>query len=102
MDKNNPNLFYAQNNENLIILNSTENENISIINQEKANDYLKNISSVSLIDDKFLVKTCFGPKKLMEITSNGSTYFHEYNYCLKYEYHYLLGKNEFHKKYQYL
>ena len=80
-DKQNPNYFYAQTNKNLITLNSTEKENISIINQKSANEYLyKNISSVSLIDDIYLVKTCFGPNKLMEVSYNNKAFFHEYNY----------------------
>ena len=84
LDKNNPNYFYAQTNENLLILNSTENENISIINQLDADDYLyQNISSVSLIDDKYLVKTCFGPKILMGVEYNDKANFHEYNYLNK-------------------
>ena len=80
-DKQNPNYFYAQTNKNLITLNSTEKENISIINQKSTNEYLyKNISSVSLIDDIYLVKTCFGPNKLMEVSYNNKAFFHEYNY----------------------
>lgn len=63
-----PNYFYAQTNEKLITINATEGDNNEIINIETSNDYLyKDISSVSLIDDIYLIKTCFGPNKLVEV-----------------------------------
>ena len=67
-DTEKPYYFYAQANKNLIVINSTEGENNTIIETKTTNEYLyKEISSVTLIDDKYLVKTCFGPDNLMEV-----------------------------------
>jgi len=68
--------FYAQTYNELITINSTEGENCNIIERKEIseNSY-KDKSSVNIIDDNYLVKTCFGPNKLVEIISkNKETY----------------------------
>ena len=73
--------FYAQTYKNLITINSTEGENNTIIETKTTNEYLyKGISSVSLIDDTFLIKTCFGPDNLIQVLyKNKGTYFKKIN-----------------------
>ena len=80
-DTEKPYFFYAQTNKNLIIINSTEGENNAIIETKTTNeDLYKEISSVSLIDDKYVVKTCFGPDKLIEVLyKNKETYIKQNN-----------------------
>ena len=68
-DKTKPYLSYFYNLKSILYtINSTEGENVEIIQQIVKNDELplKNISSVYEIDD-FLIKTCFGPNKIIEI-----------------------------------
>ena len=80
-DNDNPNFFYAQTHKNLIIINSTEGDDNTIIENKISSEYLySDISSVSLIDEKYLVKTCFGPDNLMKVQyKNKETYIFEKN-----------------------
>ena len=80
-DNDNPNFFYAQTHKNLIIINSTEGDDNTIIENKISSEYLySDISSVSLIDEKYLVKTCFGPNNLMKVQyKNKETYIFEKN-----------------------
>ena len=81
VDQEKPYYFYAQTNQNLIVINSTDGENMTITEKRVIDEYAyKDISSVSLIDDKFLVKTCFGPDKLVEVEyNNKETFAHKNN-----------------------
>ena len=65
-----PSIFYGNNpNSEFLTINGT-NENNMKIYKEATNDYIyKNISSVLLYENKYLIKTCFGPNKIMEIIS---------------------------------
>ena len=76
-----PFFFYAQTNQNLFVINSTDVENMLITEKKIIEEYAyKDISSVSLINDKYLVKTCFGPNKLVEIQyNNEEIFFHQSN-----------------------
>ena len=67
LDQENP-YFYALTQNKLIVIDSTLGENCQIIDIKIPDEYIyEDISSISLIDDIFLVKTCIGPNKLMEI-----------------------------------
>ena len=67
-DQNHPYYFYAHANNELITINSTEGENCNIIERKEIEEYsYKDKSSASIIDNTYLVKTCFGPNKLVEI-----------------------------------
>ena len=63
-----PYLFYIQTINNLISINSTDEENCKLVRREIIDENLyNNISSVSLMDTHYLVKTCFGPDNIVEI-----------------------------------
>ena len=69
-DKGKPYLFHVYNlKSQFLTVNSTEGENMKIIqNIARSNETVKkDLSSVILYDDTFLVKTCFGPNKIVEI-----------------------------------
>ena len=69
-DKGKPYLFHVYNlKSQFLTVNSTEGENMKIIqNITRSNEAVKkDLSSVILYDDTFLVKTCFGPNKIVEI-----------------------------------
>ena len=67
-DQNHPYYFYAHANNELITINSTEGDNCNIIERKEIEEYsYKDKSSASIIDNTYLVKTCFGPNKLVEI-----------------------------------
>ena len=90
LDQEEPYYLYAQNNKNIIVINSTDGENMNIIEKEaiQENKY-GNISSVYLIDDDYLVKTCFGPNKLMEVQNkNKGKFIYFYNNFQKIKYCY--------------
>ena len=90
LDREEPYYLYAQNNKNIIVINSTDGENMNIIEKEaiQENKY-GNISSVYLIDDDYLVKTCFGPNKLMEVQNkNKGKFIYFYNNFQKIKYCY--------------
>ena len=80
-DQEEPYYLYAQTNKNLIVINSTEGENMNIKEKKVIEEYTyKDISSISLIDNIYLVKTCFGPNKLMEVEyKNKQKFFYKYN-----------------------
>ena len=90
LDQEEPYYLYAQNNKNIMVINSTDGENMNIIEKEaiQENKY-GNISSVYLIDDDYLVKTCFGPNKLMEVQNkNKGKFIYFYNNFEKIKYCY--------------
>ena len=67
-DKGKPYLFHVYNlKSQFLTVNSTEGENMKIIqNIARSNETVKkDLSSVILYDDTFLVKTCFGPNKIV-------------------------------------
>ena len=65
-----PSILYGNNpNSEFLIINGTNGNDITIY-KEPTNEYIyKNISSVLLYEKKYLIKTCFGPNKIMEIIS---------------------------------
>ena len=75
LDQDKPYLFHAQTNSQLLTINSTEGQNCNIISQS-ANDEstFKNISSVLIINDSYLIKICFMTNKLVEIIHDENTY----------------------------
>ena len=80
-DKIKPYLFYMSiHNSRLITINSTEKENCSIIENIKINEYpIKDLSSVFLFNETFLIKTCFGPDKIVEIIDEKNETFINYS-----------------------
>ena len=63
-------------------INATEGNNCDIIEQKDINEYTyKDLSSTLLIDDSYLVKTCFEPDILAEIVKDDQKYI--YNKDLK-------------------
>ena len=76
-----PYYFYAQANNELMTINSTDGENCNIIERKEIEEYsYKDLSSANIIDDTYLVKTCFGPDKLVEILSiNKETFIYNNN-----------------------
>ena len=90
LEQEEPYYLYAQNNKNIMVINSTDGENMNIIEKEaiQENKY-GNISSIYLIDDDYLVKTCFGPNKLMEVQNkNKGKFIYFYNNFQKIKYCY--------------
>ena len=63
-----PFYFNAQAKNELMTINSTDGDNCNILERKtiEENSYI-DISSTNIIDDTYLVKTCFGPDKLVEI-----------------------------------
>ena len=90
--------FYSsQNNQTLynIYINTPFSEFLTInqsedkiqIKKEKTNEYTyKNISSVLYYENEFLIKTCFGPNKLMEIIPLKDIEANPENQFLRYSY----------------
>ena len=72
-----PYLFHAYTpNSQIITINSTEGENCNIIENKKVNEYpIKGISSVAIYNQKLLIKTCFGPNKIVEIINENKETF---------------------------
>ena len=69
-DKEKPYLFHVYNlKSQFLTVNSTEGDDMKIIeNITRTHEaVIKNLSSVILYNDTFLVKTCFGPNKIVEI-----------------------------------
>ena len=82
LDDNTPYYFYALTNKNILTINATEGNNCDIIEQKDINEYTyKDLSSTLLIDDSYLVKTCFEPDILAEIVKDDQKYI--YNKDLK-------------------
>ena len=65
----------------LITINSTDEENCRKIEERSANDYpIKTLSSVISYNKTLLIKTCFGPNRLIEIIDEkNETYLYENN-----------------------
>ena len=80
-NKEKPYLFHAYTpNSRLITINSTENENCSITENRTVNEYpIKDLSSVILFKGTLLIKTCFGPNKIVEITDEKNETFEKKN-----------------------
>ena len=75
LDPNAPNYFYVLTNQYLHKLNATEGDSCKIIDSSDINEYTyKDISSIITISDSYLVKTCVGPNKLVEIIQGDSVY----------------------------
>ena len=76
-----PFYFYAQANNELMTINSTDGDNCNILERKEIEEYsYKDLSSAVIIDDTYLVKTCFGPDKLVEIIDkNKETFSHNNN-----------------------
>ena len=102
-----PYYFYAQANNELITINSTDGENCNIIGRKENEEYsYKDLSSTNIIDDTYLVKTCFGPNKLVEILSiNKETFIYNNNnfnnikFCYSTKVYNPLNNNEHQDKY---
>ena len=57
-------------------ISTTDAENMKITNKVISNETpIKNISSIMKFDNKFLIKTCFGPDKIIEIKDENSEIF---------------------------
>ena len=65
-----------------IFINSTEGENMKKVRTTKTKDApIINLSSVMIYDNSLLVKTCFGPNKIIEIIgANKETFIPENPY----------------------
>ena len=68
-DKNQPHIFQIFTKEKAYTINSTEGENMNIINKTSIHDQtpIQKLSSVIATKNSFIVKTCFGPNKIVEI-----------------------------------
>ena len=68
-------------NYNLIAINtSKENNSIIIENKPISETAIKNISSIILFKEKLVIKTCFGPNKIVEIINEkNEAFLHENN-----------------------
>ena len=75
-----PNIFYAYTPYNkLMTINSTAAENINI-QDTNVNEYvIKDLSSVILYKNSLLIKTCFGPDKIVEIIDEDNFSFPHIN-----------------------
>ena len=76
-DKSKPYQLHLFNSESEIsIINSTDEENMQFISKTKTNNKpIKHLSSVFKYNDKFLIKTCFSPNKIIEIIDeNGQSF----------------------------
>ena len=87
-EENCPYLFYSQTNDKLLVINSTEGDSCTIIGRNESNVHsYKSISSITLMDKDYLVKTCMGPNKLLEVhIKNKETFFFENNNFAKITY----------------
>ena len=75
--KEKPFLFHAYTPDaRFITINSTEGENCKILENRIVNEYpIKDLSSVILYNKTFLIKTCFGPDTIVEITDEKNETF---------------------------
>ena len=80
VDTNNPHYLYVLTNEKFLTINATEGENCKIISSTSIDESTyKNISSSIIINDTYLVKTCFMNNKLIEIVHNKNTFSYKKN-----------------------
>ena len=80
--KEKPFLFHAYTpNSNFITVNSTEGETCKILENKTVNEYpIKDLSSVIVYNKSILIKTCFGPDSIVEITDEkNETFYHKNN-----------------------
>ena len=77
-DRDKPYQFHIFNlNSEFATINSTDGENMKFISTVKrAETPIKHLSSVIKYNNRFLIKTCFGPNKIVEIIdeNNGQSY----------------------------
>ena len=65
-------------NYNLIAINTSKENNSIIIKNKISETAIKNISSIILFKDKLIIKTCFGPNKIVEIINEkNETFLHK-------------------------
>ena len=69
---------------NFLTINSTEGKNCKIIEDKLVDEYpIIGLSSAHSFNDTFLIKTCFGPNKIVEIINKKKQVFiHKNNYNL--------------------
>ena len=80
VDSDNPHYLYALTSEKLLTINATEGENCKIISSTSVDESTyKNISSAIVINDTYLVKTCFMNNKLVEIVHDKNTFSYNKN-----------------------
>ena len=80
LDSDNPHYLYALTSEKLLTINATEGENCKIISSTSVDESTyKNISSAMVINDTYLVKTCFMNNKLVEIVHDKNTFSYNKN-----------------------
>ena len=80
--KEKPFLFHAYTPDSkFITINSTEGETCKILENRTVNEYpLKDLSSVIVYNKSILIKTCFGPDNIVEITDEkNETFYHKNN-----------------------
>ena len=80
--KEKPFLFHAYTpNSKFITINSTEGETCKILENRTVNEYpIKDLSSVIVYNKSILIKTCFGPDNIVEITDEkNETFYHKNN-----------------------
>ena len=77
-DRDKPYQFHIFNlNSEFSTINSTDGENMKFISiVKRAETPIKHLSSVIKYNNRFLIKTCFGPNKIVEIIdeNNGQSY----------------------------
>ena len=81
-NQQNPNSLHVYTpNSKFLTYISTESENLKKIEEKEVNDCLyKNLSKVMLYNQTLIVKTCFGPDKIMEIINEkNETFFYKKN-----------------------
>jgi len=67
-------------NYNLIAINTLKENNSIIIENKPISETAINISSIILFNNKLVIKTCFGPNKIVEIINEkNETFLHENN-----------------------
>ena len=79
-DKDTPYLFHIYDlNSVFLTVNSTDGEDMKIIKKDiKENEIpIKDLSSVIQYKEQFLVKTCFGPNKIVEIIDEKKKSLHQ-------------------------
>ena len=80
VDSDNPYYLYALTSEKLLTINATEGESCKIISSTSVDESTyKNISSAIVINDTYLVKTCFMNNKLVEIVHDKNTFSYNKN-----------------------
>lgn len=63
----NPNYFYAQTKKNLLTIQTTETHNTFLFSENIDDNFYLDISSISIIDNIFIIKSCLGANVLVQI-----------------------------------